>query len=90
MNVSFLRFADYGTFDFVIVGAGSSGSVIFNRLSKIKRWRILLLEAGGEEDDFSDVPTMAFYSQFTDKNWGYKTINQTKSCLGEQKINPSF
>ncbi|XP_044749412.1 glucose dehydrogenase [FAD, quinone]-like [Coccinella septempunctata] len=73
---------DYGRFDFIIVGGGSSGSVIFNRLSKIRRWRILLLEAGGEENDFSDMPTMAFYSQFTDMNWGYNTTSQNKSCLG--------
>ncbi|XP_045480485.1 glucose dehydrogenase [FAD, quinone]-like [Harmonia axyridis] len=73
---------DYGTFDFIIVGAGSSGSVIFNRLSKIPRWRILLLEAGGEENDFSDIPTMAFHSQYTDMNWGYNTTSQKNSCLG--------
>ena len=42
----------YGSFDYIIVGAGTSGCLLANRLSSDPKNRVLLLEAGGKDDYF--------------------------------------
>jgi len=67
-----------GSFDYIIVGAGTAGCVLANRLSADGRKSVLLLEAGGKDDwIWIHIPVGYLYcigNQRTD--WCYKTEPQ--------------
>lgn len=64
-----------GSFDYVIVGAGSAGCVLANRLGEYPSVRILVLEAGGSEKAvIVDMPAALSIPMNTARfNWGMKT-----------------
>ncbi|XP_029176873.1 glucose dehydrogenase [FAD, quinone]-like [Nylanderia fulva] len=70
-------------YDFVIVGAGTAGATIAARLSEIPQVKILLIEAGSNENLLMDIPLFAFALQLSnDINWKYQTKPSDKYCLG--------
>ncbi|XP_050089615.1 glucose dehydrogenase [FAD, quinone]-like [Anopheles aquasalis] len=69
-------------YDFVVIGAGSGGSVMANRLSEMRDWSVLLLEAGKEGNMITEVPLTAGITSITGYNWGYKADPSTGACLG--------
>ena len=66
---------DLGQFDYVIVGAGSAGCVLANRLSADRRVSVLLLEAGGKDDYFwINVPVGYLFTMNNPRtDWCMKT-----------------
>ena len=63
------------SFDYVIVGAGTAGCVLADRLSADGRRRVLVLEAGGSDDRFWIKAPIGYGFTFADPsvNWKYQT-----------------
>lgn len=67
--------------DFIIVGAGTAGGVLANRLSE-EAFSVLLIEAGDENPDLSAVIGLGSYFIKSDYDWGFTTTSQSNGCLG--------
>jgi len=64
-----------GEYDYIIVGAGSSGCVLANRLTQSGNFRVLLLEAGGSDKTFWITTPIGYGKVFFEEkvNWKYET-----------------
>ena len=74
-------------FDFIVIGAGSAGCVLANRLSADGRYRVLLLEAGGRDwNPWIHVPVGYFKTMHNPKtDWCYMT--EPDPGLGGRRLN---
>ena len=62
------------TFNFIIVGAGSAGCAVANRLSKNPENKILLIEAGNNSHPLSRLPaSFALLIDNPSANWRYRS-----------------
>ncbi|XP_013184170.2 glucose dehydrogenase [FAD, quinone] [Amyelois transitella] len=71
-------------YDFIVVGAGSAGSIVAGRLTENENFKVLLIEAGGPEPIGARVPS--FYRTFWDADpvdWKYRTV-PSNYCLDQQ------
>lgn len=66
------------SFDYIVVGAGSAGAVVANRLSGAGA-AVLLLEAGGDSDsDQVRIPALIDSLLDSPLDWGYRTLPQAE------------
>ena len=78
-----------GSFDYIVVGAGSAGCVLANRLTASGKHRVLLIEAGGEDRNLWIHVPIGYAKLFTDArhNWLYNSEPEPE-LGGRQIIQP--
>ena len=77
-------------YDFVIVGAGSAGAVVANRLSENESWKILLLEAGGTAGNvLTEIPGVCALVRESpgEIDWGYTAEPNEDNITSTTQIN---
>ena len=79
-------------YDYVIVGAGSSGAVLATRLSEDPDCTVLLLEAGGEETEYplTAIPLTSLPLWRTGCDWAYYTEHQDGTGWAHRKHKKHF
>ncbi|CAH0719714.1 unnamed protein product, partial [Brenthis ino] len=71
---------EFHEYDFVIVGGGSAGSVIADRLSECPFFNVALLEAGNEPGTQSNLPGLFSTLPHTRYDWNFTSVNDNRTA----------
>ncbi|XP_002070339.3 glucose dehydrogenase [FAD, quinone] isoform X2 [Drosophila willistoni] len=72
-------------YDFIVIGGGSAGSVVASRLSEVPQWKVLLIEAGGDEPVGAQIPSMFLNFIGSDIDYRYNTEPERMACLSSME-----
>ena len=72
---------DSPEFDFIVVGAGSAGCALANRLSQDGRDRVLLIEAGGKDDSINIKVPLMVVNLLKDPKFTWPFVTEPQAAL---------
>ena len=79
-------------YDFIVVGAGSAGSIVAGELAKQHGYQVLLVEAGGDDRDPSVQDMGGYFNvafnpfNFGFLQWGLESTPQTLEGIGDANV----
>ena len=73
-------------FDYIIIGAGSAGCVLADKLSADGRHSVLLLESGPSDDRFWIRTPIGYGMSFYDRNVNWRFSTEEEPGLGGRKL----
>ncbi|XP_075987694.1 ecdysone oxidase-like [Anticarsia gemmatalis] len=71
-------------YDYIIVGCGTAGSILANRLTQSGEHQVLVIEAGGDPPMESIYPSMFSYLTNSKYDWNFTTINDLYTAKGHR------
>ena len=74
------------TYDYIVTGAGSAGCVLAARLTENGRYKVLLLEAGGEDNKFWILVPMGYAKTFVDPKVNWKFESEPEAELNNRTM----
>ncbi|KVO02672.1 choline dehydrogenase [Burkholderia ubonensis] len=74
------------TYDYIIVGAGSAGCILANRLSESGRHSVLLLEAGERDASFWFKVPVGFTKTYYNRRYNWMYYSEPEAQLADRKL----
>ena len=72
-------------YDFIIIGAGSAGCILADRLSESGRYSVLILEAGGKDRSLWFKLPVGFAKTYYNASCNYRYYSESEAALGGPK-----
>src|ERR1700741_3219567 len=73
-------------YDYIIVGAGSAGCILANRLTESGKYTVLLVEAGGKGSSFWFKVPVGFTKTYYNESYNWMYYSQPEKELDNRSI----